>query len=57
VSSALRDSPSAMRAIATNGVCRFLDIFYKSSFSFEDTWYRKLQVVSPVLFNVYLYIY
>jgi hypothetical protein len=35
VSSALRNSPSARRVIATNEICRLLDIFGKNIVSFS----------------------
>jgi hypothetical protein len=38
VNSALRHSPSARCVIAVNYICRFLDIFSKNIFSFEDTF-------------------
>jgi hypothetical protein len=38
VSSALRNSPSARCVIATNEICKFLDIFGKNFVSFEDTF-------------------
>jgi hypothetical protein len=38
VSIALRNTPSARCVIATNEICKFLDIFGKNIVSLEDTF-------------------